>query len=151
MHREEWRFVEGESRFRSRLTAANGLGYIAKVMQKYLKALELRHLRARAHHPQTTGKIERMHRTLKDEVELVVRMSPEELRGAIARSVAYDNSERYHEALDNVTPDDVWYGRGEVILDRRRALQICPVTSRRQRRRTLRGQCRGTRAGTAEV
>ncbi len=120
-------------------------------MQKYLKALELRHLRARAHHPQTTGKIERMPCTLKDEAELVVRIGPEELRGAIARFVAYYNSERYHEALDNVTPDGVWFGRREAILDRRRALQMRPVTSRRERRRTLRGQCRGTRAGTPDV
>ncbi len=40
----------------------NGSGYIGKVMQKYLKALDLRHLRARSHHPQTTGKLARLWR-----------------------------------------------------------------------------------------
>lgn len=54
-----------------------------------------------------------MHRTLKDEVTLLVHTSPDELRAAIGRFVDYYNSQRYHGALGNVTPDDVWYGRRE--------------------------------------
>jgi putative transposase len=136
---------------RPALLTDNGSGYIAQLMQQYLKTLGLRHLRARAHHPQTTGKIERMHRTMKDEVELVVRMSPGELAAAIARCVAYYNRERYHEALHNVTPDDVWFGRREEILARRKALQIRTLVARRERYRRLWGQCKDTRAGTPEV
>jgi transposase InsO family protein len=136
---------------RPTLLTDNGSGYISKLMQGYLKALGLRHVRARAHHPQTTGKIERMHRTMKDDVELVVRMSPGELRAAIARFVAYYNRERYHEALHNVTPDDVWFGRREALLARRKALQIRALVARRERYRRLRGQCKDTRAGTSEV
>jgi transposase InsO family protein len=83
--------------YRPALLTDNGSGYIGKVMHKYLKALELRHLRTRSHHPQTTGKIERVQRTVKEEVELVTHLSPDELRAAIARFVAYYNSQRYHE------------------------------------------------------
>jgi transposase InsO family protein len=136
---------------RPALLTDNGSGYIGKVMQKYLQALELRHLRTRSHHPQTTGKIERMQRTVKEEVELVTHLSPGELRAAIARFVAYYNSARYHEALHNVTPDDVWFGRREAILARRKALQIRTVIARRERYRRLRGQCKDTRAGMPEV
>jgi putative transposase len=133
------------------LLTDNGSGYISKLMQGYLKALGLRHVRARSHHPQTTGKIERMHRTVKEEVELVVRLSPGELAGAIARFVDYYNSQRYHEALHNVTPDDVWFGRREEILARRKALQIRTLIARRERYRRLRGGCKDTGTGTPEV
>jgi len=133
------------------LLTDNGSGYISTVMEAYLRSHELRHIRARSHHPQTTGKIERMHRTLKDEVTLIVHTSPDELRAAIARFVAWYNSQRYHEALHNVTPDDVWFGRRETILARRKALQIRTVIARRERYRRMRGLCTDTRAGRPEV
>jgi len=61
---------------RPALLTDNGSGYISREMKEYLRTQALRHLRARAHHPQTTGKIERMHRTLKDDVTLVVWTAP---------------------------------------------------------------------------
>jgi putative transposase len=82
-----------------------------------------------------SGGIERVQRTVKEEAELVTHLSPDELRAAIARFVAYYNSARYHEALHNVTPDDVWFGRREEILARRKALQIRTVIARRERYR----------------
>jgi transposase InsO family protein len=133
------------------LLTDNGSGYISQVMEAYLRSHELRHIRARPHHPQTTGKIERMHRTMKDEVTLIVHTSPDDLRAAIARFVAWYNSERYHEALHNVTPDDVWFGRRDAILARRKALQIRTVIARRERYRRLSDQCKDTRAGMPEV
>jgi putative transposase len=133
------------------LLTDNGSGYISEVMEQYLRAHELRHIRTRSHHPQTTGKIERMHRTMKGEVTLIVHTSPDELRAAIARFVAWYNSERYHEALHNVTPDDVWFGRREEILARRKALQIRTLVARRERYRRLRGRCQSTETGTPEV
>ena len=73
-----------------------------------------------------------MHRTLKEEVELVVSTGPDLLREAIGRFVAYYNSARYHETLHNVTPDDVYFGRREEILARRRVLQIRTLVARRE-------------------
>ena len=122
----------GDLSGRPALLTDNGSGYISGVMQEYLRTIGLKHLRARAHHPQTNGKIERMHRTLKEDVTLIVYTSPDLLREAIARFVAYYNAERYHEALHNVTPDDVWCGRREEILARRRRLQIRTLVARRE-------------------
>ena len=104
------------------LLTDNGSGYISNPMQEFLRAHELRHTRARSHHPQTTGKMERCHRTVKDVVTLVVHTSRDELRAAIAAFVDYYDRDRYHEALGNVTPDDVYFGRREATLARRKAL-----------------------------
>jgi len=53
--------------------------------------------------------------------------------------VGYCNRERYHEALGNVTPDQVWYGRREAILRRRKQFQIRALVARREHyRRTVR-------------
>jgi len=53
------------------------------------------------------------------------------LRAAIAACVNHYNRERCHEALRNVTPDDVCFGRKEAILARRKALQVRALVARR--------------------
>jgi DNA-directed RNA polymerase specialized sigma24 family protein len=70
---------------------------------------------------------------------------------ASARFVVYYNSHRYHEALRNVTPEDVWFGRREEILARRQALRIRTLIARRERYRRLRGGGKDTGTGTPEV
>ena len=117
----------------------NGSGCISRAMRDYLGFHGMKHLRAKAQHPQTIGKVERWHRTMKDEVTLVVHTSPDQLREAISRFVEYYNRERYHEALKNVTPDDVWFGRREAILRSRKQLQIRAMVARREHYRRRRG------------
>ncbi len=125
--------------------------YISRAMRDYLGFHGLKHFGAKAHHPQTIGKLERWHRTMKDEVTLVVHTSPAQLREAISRFVDYYNQERNHEALQNVTPDDVWFGRREAILNRRQQLKIREMVTRREhyRRSMKTGQKTGT--GTPDV
>jgi len=91
------------------------------------------------------------HRTMKDEVTVVVHSSSDRLREAISRFVNYHNRERYHEALRNVTPDDVYFGRREAILNRRKQLAIRALVARRDHyRRTVR-KTETTGTGTPEV
>ena len=75
------------------------------------------------YHPQTNGKLERYHQSIKHEMNQVPYEVPGDLEVAIAGFVDYYNHRRYHKALGNVTPDDVLNGRREGILIRRREVK----------------------------
>ena len=104
---------------RTRLLSDNGSSYLSHAFEDYLRMLQIRHIRYAPHHPQTNGKIERFHETLKARLNLLVYTSAEELRRALAEFIEFYNQRRYHEGISNVTPTDVYYGRREEILKRR--------------------------------
>jgi Integrase core domain len=79
----------------------------------------IRHLRCSPHHPQTNGKLERFHQTIKARLNVLVYPSPEALQRAIAEFLEYYNQRGYHDGIGNVAPADVYYGRREEILRRR--------------------------------
>jgi RNA-directed DNA polymerase len=95
----------------------------AAAFEEWLRALRIRHIYCAPHHPQTNGKLERVHETLKARLNLLVYTSPEVLRAVMADFIRFDNRERYHEGIGNVTPADVYYGRRDAIVRRRAAQQ----------------------------
>jgi putative transposase len=108
---------------RTRLLSDNGSGYVSRAFRDYLSLVGIRHILAAPYHPQTNGKLERYHQSIKHEVKQVPYEVPGDLEVAIASFVDYYNHRRYHKALSNVTPDDVLHGRRERILIRRREVK----------------------------
>lgn len=110
-------------RHRPRLLSDNGPCYLSGELQKYLDRKGMSHTRGAPYHPMTQGKIERFHRSMKNEVKLQHYYFPEELEMEVARFIDYYNNERYHEALKNVTPADVYFGRHKKIEEKREAIK----------------------------
>lgn len=82
------------------------------------------------YHPQTQGKIERWHQTLKNRILLENYFLPGDLNASIERFVTHYNHRRYHESLGNLTPADVYYGRGETILLERERIKRNTINQR---------------------
>jgi len=116
---------------RTRLLSDNGAGYVSRAFRGYLNLVGIRHILAAPFHPQTNGKLERYHQSIKREVNQVPYELPGQLERAIADFVEYYNFRRYHKALGNVTPSDVLQGRREQILQRRKEVQIQTINRRR--------------------
>ncbi len=120
---------------RPRLLSDNGPCYISGQLATYLETSGLAHTRSAPYHPQTQGKIERYHRSLKNVVKLDQYYTPWELERALARFVEDYNHRRYHESLQNVTPADMYHGRQVTILARRN--RIKQRTLQRRKRENL--------------
>ena len=114
------------------LLSDNGSCYVSDELKSYLSAIKIRSIHGRVGHPQTQGKIERYHRSMKNVVKLDNYYHPEQLKESIAAFVEYYNNERYHESLNNVTTADVYYGRQEEVLKERERIKKASIKRRRQ-------------------
>lgn len=117
---------------RPKLLSDNGPCYISSELREWLEQNGLDHTRGRPYHPMTQGKIERWHRSLKNRILLENYYLPEELMRQIESFVSYYNTRRYHESLDNLTPEDVWVGRGNAILEHRQKIKEKTMKLRKQ-------------------
>ena len=117
---------------RPRLLSDNGSAYVSGELRDYLGKRRMDHTRGRPYHPQTQGKIERYHRTMKNVVKLENYYFPWELEAALRDFVAYYNNERYHESLDNVTPADAYFGRKYEVVSEREKIKKRTMRKRKK-------------------
>ena len=116
---------------RPRLLSDNGSSYISDDLAKWLDANNMDHVRGAPYHPMTQGKIERWHQTLKNRILLENYYLPGDLENQIEAFVADYNHRRYHESIANLTPADVYFGRGQTILLQRERIKRQTIALRR--------------------
>ncbi len=114
-----------------RLLSDNGSSYVSTDLAEWLDDTGMDHVRGAPHHPQTQGKIERWHQTLKNRILLENYYLPGDLEAHIGRFVEHYNHRRYHESLKNLTPADVYFGRGQTILLQRERIKRDTIRKRR--------------------
>jgi transposase InsO family protein len=122
---------------RPRLLSDNGLSYIAAELAQYIEAKNMSHVRGAPFHPQTQGKIERWHQTLKNRILLENYFLPGDLEFQIKAFVEYYNHQRYHESLNNVTPADAYFGKAEAIIQQRERIKRQTIEHRRLQHRKI--------------
>ena len=117
---------------RPRLLSDNGPSYIASHLSDWLESQGMRHTRGKPYHPMTQGKIERWHLSLKSRILLENYYLPGDLGRAVSDFVEHYNHHRYHESLDNLTPADVYFRRGQRIIDMRKEIKRRTIEQRRK-------------------
>ena len=114
-----------------RLLSDNGSCYISGELAEWMKKQKMEHIRGAPFHPQTQGKIERWHQTMKNRILLENYYLPGDLEQQIGVFIDHYNNHRYHESLNNVTPADVYFGRDKDILRERETIKKQTIEYRR--------------------
>jgi len=122
-----------------RIISDNGPQFIAKDFKEFIRICGMTHVKTSPYYPQSNGKIERWHKSLKNEcIRPGVPLSLEDARRIVGRYVEHYNTVRLHSAVGYVTPADKLAGREpDIFAERDRKLEAA-----RQRRRTARQQAR---------
>jgi hypothetical protein len=111
--------------------------HIAADLAEWIDANGMSHVRGAPLHPQTQGKIERWHQTLKNRILLENYFLPGDLERQIEAFVEHYNHRRYHESLGNVTPADAYFGRASAIIEQRERIKRQTIQLRRLQHRKL--------------
>jgi putative transposase len=120
---------------RPRIISDRGPQFIAKDFKEFIRLCGMTHVLTSPYYPQSNGKIERWHRTLKgDCIRTQTPLSLEDARRLVANYVAHYNTARLHSAIGYVTPQDKLDGRSQEIFDARDK----KLAEARERRRLLR-------------
>lgn len=114
------------------LLSDNGKCYVSNELRGFLANRGIKPINGKPCHPQTQGKIERYHRTMKNVIKLDNYYSSHDLIQAIEVFVDFYNNQRYHESLNNLTPSDVYFGRSKQILKKRILIKNKTLNKRRK-------------------
>jgi putative transposase len=120
---------------RARVISDNGPQFIAKDFKEFIRISGMSHVRISAGYPQSNGKIERWHKTLKsDAIRPSQPSTLDEARRVVARFVDHYNRVRLHSAIGYIAPLDFMAGKASVIWSERDRKLEAARERRRQRR-----------------
>jgi putative transposase len=126
----------GRERFsgeRPRIISDNGPQFIARDFKEFIRICGMTHVRTSPYYPQSNGKIERWHKTLKGEcIRVKTPLGLEDARRIVDEYVAYYNEVRLHSAIGYITPKDRLEGRQEEIFAVRQR-KLAEAKARRRR------------------
>ena len=122
-----------------RIISDNGPQFIAKDFKEFIRICGMTHVRTSPYYPQSNGKLERWHRSVKGEcIRPSTPLSLEDARRSVDAYVTHYNTVRLHSAIGYVTPKDKLEGREtDIFAERDRKLAAA-----RERRRDARQQAR---------
>jgi putative transposase len=129
-----------------RIISDNGPQFIARDFKEFIRIAGMTHVRTSPYYPQSNGKIERWHRTLKSEsIRPSVPLSIEEARRIVGNYVDHYNTVRLNSAIGYVTPRDMLDGRQQEIFDSRNRKLADARLARAQRRAQARNNSEAQR------
>lgn len=103
-----------------RIISDNGPQFVARDFKEFVRLMGMTHVRTSPYYPQSNGKLERWHKSLKQEcIRPACPANAEEARRQVAAFVESYNHERLHSALGYVTPADKLNGLAQAIFDER--------------------------------
>src|SRR4029077_7949269 len=122
-----------------RIISDNGPQFLAKDFKEFIRICGMTHVKTSPYYPQSNGKIERFHRTIKgDCIRTETPLSLEDAQRIVARYVAHYNTVRLHSAIGYVTPQAKLEGRDkEIWAERDRKLEAARER-RKQKRQSAR-------------
>ena len=126
---------------RPRIISDNGPQFIAKDFKEFIRVTGMTHVRTSRNYPQSNGKLERWHKTLKnDAIRVKVLTDLEEARHVIGQFVEHYNSVRLHSAIGYIAPADCLAGRSAQIWATRDDRLEAAREQRRLRRQAARSE-----------
>jgi transposase InsO family protein len=120
---------------RPRIISDNGPQFISKDFKEFIRISGMTHVKTSPYYPQSNGKLERYHKTIKGTcIRVHTPLSLDDAYRLVAGFVAHYNDQRLHSAIGYITPKDKLAGRAEAILAAREA----KLDAARQARKALR-------------
>ena len=119
-----------------RIISDNGPQFISKDFKEFIRISGMTHVRTSPYYPQSNGKLERYHKTIKETcIRVRTPLSLQDARDIVADFVDQYNTRRLHSAIGYITPKDKLQGRAETILAGRHAKLAAAREARKLKRK----------------
>ena len=119
-----------------RIISNNGPQFIAKDFKEFIRISGMTHVKTSPYYPQSNGKLERYHRTIKGNCTRVNTPLPlSDAQQLVVDFVNHYNNTRLHSAISYITPKDKLAGRAEIILAQRESKLAAAREARKAKRK----------------